>query len=215
MVLLFFSLMLSACNTTPVVYDYDKFRHHRPQSILVLPPQNETNEVLAPYKYFSTISRPLGECGYYVFPVAVIDALMKENGMPSAHEMHQVPLDKIDQIIGADAVLYVTIEEWGQKYIVIDSVTIINTRFKLVDVKTGTVIWDGKQSHRMGSGGVGGDPIAMLITAAVSQIVNYLSDKTVKVARQANILAVSNSNTGLLVGPYRVKAETEHCLTLQ
>lgn len=40
-----------------------------PRSILVLPPMNSSVDVNAPYSYLSTISTPLAEKGYYVFPV--------------------------------------------------------------------------------------------------------------------------------------------------
>jgi len=130
----------TGCVTTPP-FDYSSFRNHRPRSILVLPPLNQTTDVNAPYTYLSTITRPLAECGYYVFPVAVVDAYMKENGLPSPEEMHGVALDKIRNIIGADAVLYVTIEEWGQKYIVVQSVTTIKAIARLIDTASGKVIW--------------------------------------------------------------------------
>ena len=69
------------------------------------------------------MSRPLVEAGYYVFPVAVVDAFMKENGLPTAGEMHGVSLAKLREVLGADAVLYAVIENWGQKYRVISSDT--------------------------------------------------------------------------------------------
>ncbi|MCX7096636.1 MAG: DUF799 family lipoprotein [Methylococcales bacterium] len=205
------ALFLTACITSPS-FDYTAFRAHKPRSILVLPPVNKTTDVNAPYTYLSTITQPLAECGYYVFPVAVVDAYMKENGLPSADEMHGVSLAKIRQIIGADAVLYVTIEEWGQKYIVIQSVTIINATAKLVDTATGTVIWEGKQSVSRGSGG-GGDPVAMLITAAVTQVMNSMVDYTHDLSRQANYQMVYDPNEGFLAGPYLPPTQSGHCGT--
>ena len=163
----FLLLFITGC-VTPPSFDYSSLRNHRSRSILVLPPLNQTTDVNAPYSYLSTITRPLAECGYYVFPVAVVDAYMKENGLPSPEEMHGVALKKIRDIIGADAVLYVTIEEWGQKYIVIQSVTTIRAKAQLIDTVSGDIIWKGTQALSQGSGG-GGDPIAMLINAAVTQ----------------------------------------------
>ncbi len=169
-------VFIAGCVTTPP-FDYSSFRNHRPRSILVLPPLNQTTDVNAPYTYLSTITQPLAECGYYVFPVAVVDAYMKENGLPSPEEMHGVALEKIRNIIGADAVLYVTIEEWGQKYIVVQSVTTIKAKARLIDTASGEVIWQGTQAVSQGSGG-GADPIAMLIAAAVTQVINTMVDAT-------------------------------------
>ncbi|MDD1635854.1 MAG: DUF799 domain-containing protein [Methylococcaceae bacterium] len=171
---------------------------------------NQTTDVNAPYTYLSTITRPLTECGYYVFPVAVVDAYMKENGLPSPEEMHGVALDKIRNIIGADAVLYVTIEEWGQKYIVVQSITTIKAKARLIDTASGEVIWQGTQAVSQGSGG-GGDPIAMLITAAVTQIINTMVDYTHDLSRVANYTMIYDANQGFLAGPYLPPQENDHC----
>ncbi len=64
----------------------------------------ETDSV-ATYGWLSTVTRPLAEAGNYVFPVAVVDELLRQNGMQTPGEMHTVPLDKVREIIGADASL--------------------------------------------------------------------------------------------------------------
>jgi hypothetical protein len=166
-------------------------------------PLNETTQVDAPYIYLSTITRPIAECGYYVFPVSVIDAFMKENGLPSPEEMHQVPLNKIREILGADAVLYVTIEEWGQKYLVLDSVTVVKTRFKLVDVATGSELWTGQQHVAQSATAGSNNALAALIVAAASQIIGHLADRTHEVSRLANFGMVFDRNRGFLRGNYR------------
>lgn len=94
----------AGCATRPP-YDYSTFRQLLPRSIPVLPPKKFRTDVDAPKTYLSTITRPLAECGYYVFPVAVIDAYMKKNGLPSSEEKHAVSLKKIREIIGANAIL--------------------------------------------------------------------------------------------------------------
>jgi hypothetical protein len=205
----FLFLFITGC-ATPPSFDYSSFRNHRPRSILVLPPLNQTTDVNAPYSYLSTITRPLAECGYYVFPVAVVDAYMKENGLPSPEEMHGVALKKIREIIGADAVLYVTIEEWGQKYIVIQSVTTIRAKAQLIDTASGDIIWKGTQAVSQGSGG-GGDPIVMLINAAVTQVINNVADFTHDLSRAANHMMVYDANQGFLAGPYLPPQENDHC----
>ena len=84
-------------------YDYTNYRAYPPRSILVLPPVNEGTDIRATYGYLSTVTRPIAELGYYVFPVALVDQLLKENGMPTPGEMVQVPLDKVREIVGAAA----------------------------------------------------------------------------------------------------------------
>jgi hypothetical protein len=192
-------LLSSACATTP--HDYSSYRAHMPRSILVLPPLNQSTDVNAPYIYLSTISRPLADYGYYVFPVAIVDAFMKENGLPSAYEMHNAPLTKIDEVFGADAVLYVTIEEWGQKYLIISSSTIVKAKARLVDVRSATTIWEGKLYAVESSNG-GGNPLGMVITAAIEQIIDTVVDKTYEVSRRANYSMVFDKKDGMLLGFY-------------
>jgi len=191
--------LASACAATKV--DYGAYRSHMPRSILVLPPLNESINVNAPYVYLSTASRPLAECGYYVLPVAVIDAFMKDNGLPTPDEMHRVSLSKIKEVIGADAVLYVTIEDWGQKYQVLSSTTVVKARARLVDVATGAELWTGTEHVAQGSGGGENGIIGMLVNALVQQIVSSMTDPTHQVSRQATNAMVFNANNGLLFGP--------------
>ena len=75
-------ILIAGCVTVPP-YDYTALENSRPRSILVLPPVNNSIEVNAPYIFLAGISRPLAEKGYYVFPVAVIDIFLKENGLPT------------------------------------------------------------------------------------------------------------------------------------
>jgi hypothetical protein len=199
--------LTSACAATRV--DYAPYRSHMPRSILVLPPRNESTNVSAPYVYLSTVTRPLSECGYYVFPVAVIDAFMKDNGLPTPDEMHGVSLSKIKEVIGPDAVLYVTIEDWGQKYVVVSSTTVVKARARLVDVATGSEIWTGTEHIARGSGGGENGLIGILVSALVNQIVASMSDPTHDVSREATNVMVFDPATGLLFGPHHPKYETD------
>ena len=195
------TVMLTGC-VTP--YDYTNFRAHPPRSILVLPPLNESTAVEGTYGYYSTVTMPLAEMGYYVYPVVVVDQFMKENGLPTAGEMHQAPLDKIRDIFGADAVLYVTLKQYGTKYQVINSATIVTVYAKLVDTKTGLVLWEGTATAQQNSGG-SGNIFADLIVAAVDQAINSSTDQAHDVSRMANALLLTPKDRGLLYGPYYPK----------
>jgi hypothetical protein len=198
----------SGCATTMPPYDYTAFERCRPRSIVVIPPNNNSVAVNAPYMYLSTITRPLAEKGYYVFPVFMIDYFLKENGLPTPEEMNGIPLDKIGEHIGADAVLYITIEEWGQKYQVIQSVTKVRATLKLVDVKTGALLWDASAFAQVSSGDGGGGLGGMLINAVITQVLNStISDPTPALARQANFAALHSQARGLPDGPYKTAGQ--------
>src|SRR6185503_16607634 len=146
---------LAACTTTEP-YDYSLFHAHQPRSVLILPPLDNSMEVDAAYAYLSTLTRPIAERGYYVFPVAVVDRLLRDNGLPGPGEMHHAPLQRLGEVFGADAVLYITLYDWGTAYRVIDSATEVTAEASLVDVASGTEIWHGKHTATYSSSSGGG-----------------------------------------------------------
>lgn len=193
------------CVTPP---DYTAFRDNPPRSILVLPPLNESVDVNATYSWLTTATAPIAETGYYVFPVAMVDAFMKDNGLPTAGEMHGVEVARLGEVFGADAVLYVTILDWGQEYIVLSSNTVVHVKATLVDASTGTQLWEWTQNHVESSGG-SGNLIADAIIALIEQVADTLSDQTHLTARNANFMLFKNETTGLPYGPYHPKHETD------
>lgn len=192
--------LLSGCAATP--YDYTAFNAAKPRSILVIPPMSDSTDVNSSYTFLSTISKPLAEKGYYVFPVAVVDTLLKENGLPTPAEMNSIPLDKVRDVIGADAVMYVHINNWGQKFQLLSSVTIVDSTVRLVDVRTGTLLWETKVQAQQGSSDGGGGLAGAIVGAIAEQIVSSIVDKTYGLSSQANTLAINNKGRGMLPGPY-------------
>lgn len=193
-------LLSAACASTP--HDYGAFLDHMPRSILVLPPLDETPEVDASHGWLATITRPLAEQGYYVFPVALVQRMLIENGLPTPYEMHQVPLDKLEQVFGADAVLYVTLTDWGSEYVVLRSITTVAYQARLVDIASGATLWQGSGHAARNSGDGGGGLIGALVAAVVTQVATSVSDPSPDVARDAHQRAFRNGSNGLLIGPH-------------
>jgi hypothetical protein len=189
---------MSACAARP--YDYTNYRAYPPRSILVLPPLNESTDVRGTYGYLSTVTRPIAELGYYVYPVVLVDQFLKENGMPTPGEMVQAPLPKILEVLGADAVLYVTLKQYGTRYQLLSSTTSVVAVARLVDTRTGTLLWEATLAAERGSGG-SGSILADLIGAALTQVIGHSTDYAHDVAGEANAhFAVKGR--GLLHGPY-------------
>jgi hypothetical protein len=175
--------------------DYARYRNFldcKPRSVLVLPPINNTAEVRASDACLSMFTQPLADHGYYVYPIAVVDRLFKDNGVPMPGDMHNVTLEKINEIIGPDAVLYITIKEWTTTYIVINTSSTVTLDTRLVDAKTGKLLWGAaltytySSSQNSGGGGVG-SLVAMLINAQIQAIASAASDGAYErmVAQQA------------------------------
>ena len=157
-----------------------------PRSILVLPPINESEEPDATYSVLSSVTRPLVNAGYYVFPVAIVDAFLKQNGLPTPYEMHAARIDKTYEVLGAEAILYLRIEKYGQYYNVIDSKTQVEVKGKMVDTRSGEVLWEGKaKEHKSASYG-NKDIFENLIAAFVNQVVHSSYDSARKLTYKVN-----------------------------
>ena len=195
-------LLLLTVVSCATPYNYENFRAARPRSILILPPLSHSTDVRATYSYLSTVTMPVAEKGYYVFPVALIDQMMKENGMPSANEMHQASVKKLREIISPDAILYLTLEKYGTSYVIVDSSTTVTVSAKLISAITGEVIWEGRASAQDGGNSNGGGVAGVLIGAVIKQAVNSSMDQAHNLAPQANQTLFYTENQGLLNGPY-------------
>ena len=135
--------LLAGCVSPPPAHDYTAFKEADPHSIIILPPLNNTPEVIAPYSVMTQMVAPIAESGFYVFPVAVVEQTFKGNGLTVASDVHQVPVDKLHSIFGADSALYITVEEYGTSYVVISSETAVTVSASLVDLRTGVQLWQG------------------------------------------------------------------------
>lgn len=197
-----FVLVMTGCATkTP--YDYSAFKESRPKSLLVLPPVNKTPEVQASYSVLSHVTRPLAESGYYVMPVTLVAEAFKENGMTEPSDMHATSAEKLRQIFGADAALYITISNYGTVYQVINSAAIVTAKATLMDLKTGKTLWEGAATASSSEGeNQQGGLAALLITAIVKQIVGTVTDQSHQIANVTAVRLLSAGQPrGILFGP--------------
>ena len=183
--------------------NYDKFRAANPRSILVLPPKNQSTDIRGTYSFLSTVTMPIAEQGFYIFPVSIVDQMMKDNGLPSANEMHEASVKKIKEILNPDAVLYLTLEQYGSKYYVIDSQTTVVASGSLVSTASGEVIWQGKIYKVVSSSDGGGGLAGMLVSALINQAVNSSVDYAHDVSKLASQELFTTDGQGLLNGPYK------------
>ncbi len=207
--LIFAMVFISGC-TSVLKKDYSVFYAHPPRSIVVVPALNNTTEINAPPVFASTITAPLAERGYYVFPVYLTDILLKDIGLSEAGHIHQLPPSRFLDLFGADAVLFVTIEDWSTKYILISSSVVVDMKYELKDTRTGLSLWQGEQQvvHNSDAGGGGGGLIAGLIVMAVQAAITAITVDYMPLARQANQM-VFLPPKGLPAGPYNPEYKTD------
>ena len=196
------ALLATGC-ATPQPYDYSNFKAARPASILVLQPLNSSPDVAATYSMLSQVTLPLAESGYYVLPVSLVDETFHQNGLHNPPEMHQVKLQKLREIFGADAALYIDIEQYGTTYAVLASESRVTAEAKLIDLRSEQLLWQGAATAssaegRNSSGGLAG----LLIQALVSQILESVTNQSHPVAGiTSNRLLAAGRPNGILYGP--------------
>ncbi len=196
-------LMLAGCATQPG-YDYSAFRESRPRSILVLPPLNDSPDVNATYSMYAQTTLPLAESGYYVLPVTLVDEAFRQNGLTAPADIQQVPLKKLREIFGADAALYIKVTHYGTKYMIISSETRVSAEGKLVDLRSGATLWEGRAtaSSAEGDNNSGGGALGLLLKAVITQIADTLSNRGHPIAGiTADRLLSAGRPNGILYGP--------------
>lgn len=203
LLIVFVTVVLASGCATKAPHDYAAFKESRPRSILVLPPINKSPEVPASYSVLSYVTIPLAEAGYYVFPVTLVAEAFKENGMTEPTDMHATSAEKLRQIFGADAAMYVTISKYGTVYQVINSQSIVAAQAKLVDLKSGKTLWTGEAQASSAEGeNQQGGLAALLITALIKQVVGSTFDQSHQIAGITTMRLLSpRPNGGVLYGP--------------
>lgn len=195
--------MLSGC-ATKAQYDYAKFREANPRSILVVPVTNRTVNVDAPDYFLSTVTVPLAERGYYVFPVNAVKQLMADNGLSDADMVKNADPTRLGDLFKADAILYMTIDSWDSQYIIISTTVTVSISYLLKSATTGEVLWQGasKCQYNSSSGG-GGSLVGMLVVSAVSAAIAKAAPNYMPLARQTNLQILPTDHIGLPAGPYK------------
>ena len=206
--------VLTGCASHPEqkpAYDYSAFRAAKPRSILVLPPLNHSNDVKGTNGMLAQSTRPLAEAGYYVLPVALTTETFRQNGMTVPEDIHAIAPRKLRDIFGADAVLKIEVTQYGSRYIVVDSITEVKAKAKLVSLVTGQQLWDGTvQVSDAAPANSQQGLLSALVGAAIKQISSTVKDDGFAMASNAShALLATHDNGGLLYGPYHPRYQSE------
>lgn len=196
--------VLTGCATKAPAYDYTAFMKAKPATLLVMPPVNESPEINATSGVWSNATRPLAEAGYYVLPVTLVDETFRQNGITTAHDAQDIPLNKLREFFGADAAVYIKVKKYGTSYAVISSETRVEVDARIVDLRNGDLLWQGSaaatsaEQQQQSQGGI----VGLLVTAIVKQVIGTATDASYTYAGIANqrLLGAPRYN-GVLPGP--------------
>ena len=210
-------LLLGLIASTGCVHKQDmnkqeNFLSAAPRSILVVPVVNNSVEVTAADYMLSTVTVPFAERGYYVFPVNLVKRVLEDDGLADSSLVHKAPASKLAALFGADAVLYITIEQWDSKYALLTTIVTVGINYQIRDGKTDALLWENKEKmvyDPNSTGGSSGNPIADIVVMLVKAAMTKALPQYVPLARQANAMAVMTyPGSGLPVGPYAVAKES-------
>lgn len=205
LILLGFALVaLSGCVTPPPGADYSQFRAADPHSILILPAFNQTVATEAPEFFLSTVSRPFAERGYYTFPAHMVKRILEEEGLSDTNLIYQADARTMGRLFSCDSALYITIERWESKYMVLATTTTVAFNYELKSCSTGESLWNNSRamSYSPDSSNSTGNIFADLAVMAITAAIEKAAPNYIPLAQQANGLASGVSGQGLPAGPY-------------
>lgn len=183
---------------TQDAYDYTAFRAADPRSILIVPVINETVNVDASDYFLCTVSEPVAERGFYVYPVNLVKKLMELDGLSDADMVHNADTTRLASLFGADAVLYITINRWDAQYVLVSTTVTVEFTYALKDGRTGGELWRSAEIMQYTPDNNNQSIFVMMVQAALTKAApNYMP-----LARQANKNAVLRVGRGLPAGPY-------------
>lgn len=197
------ALLVTGCAAPVAKTDLSAFQSAKPRSILVVPAVNKSLDVDAPNYLLTTLSLPLAEKGFYVFPVHTAKTVLEQEGFYEGEVVHQQQPEALAKLFGADAVLYVTINRWDAQYAVFATTVTVNFDYRMVS-KDGIELWSAnKQMQYTPQNQNTGQPLGNLIAAAVSAALTRAAPNYMPLAYMANDQVFINGPTAIPDGPYR------------
>lgn len=163
------------------------------KTILVVPAINNTTAAEATEYYATTVSEPLTRSGYYVLPIELTTKLLQEQGIVDGTQLENSSHTLFKDLYGADAVLFVTINEWDTSYYVVGGNVTVGVGYVMKSTQTGNIIWQYSDRVIINTGGNSGGG---LIGAIISTAINTAMTDYVPVAKRVNYMAISSMPVG-------------------
>lgn len=193
------AVLLSSCTiTSPLTRGkaYPKVYDEKPLAIAVMPPINKTNIVEAKEYLYLTLPQTLSERGYYVISPFLSMEMFKTESAYDAEMFIDGKLNRFQEVLGADAMLFTTIHTWDKNKLTAQVTVCIE--YTLRSTKTnetifqrkGTMVYDASVSSNSG-GGLVGLAVSMAANAIATAATDY-----VKIARACNNAALADMPSG-------------------
>ena len=189
-------LALTGCVTQPTQKDMSAFKAAAPRSILVVPVINKSLDVDAPNYVLSALPVPIAEKGYYV---------LEQEGFYEGEKIHQQPASTLARLFGSDSVLYVTINRWDARYVVLSTTVTVDFSYRLVS-RDDVEIWSERKQMQYtpdNNNNNAVSPMAAMLSAVLSAALTRAAPNYMPLTRQANQQVFILGPNALPDGPYR------------
>jgi hypothetical protein len=181
--------LLSGCATSKVVRKPALYLWRSPV-VAMIPAANSSQEVSAPIVIDKLWGDKFQEKGFTIVDSDRVVTYASSRGV-SLDDVRNADYVEIGRDLSADFLLYNEILDWGSSFHLTQSVLAVACRSKLVEARTGAVIWEFDWVY-IDQSGAGGNIIADAIVAAAHSLTNSATDGVAKAAgRGVNL--VSNS----------------------
>jgi hypothetical protein len=200
------AVFLTGCAANAPKKDLSAFQAAAPRSILVVPSVNKSLDVDAPNYLLSTLTLPLAEKGYYVFPVHTTKTILEQEGFYEGEQVHAQPPETLARMFGADSILYVRINRWDAQYAFITTTVTVDFDYRIVN-KDGTELWKANQKmvYQPQNNNNAASPMAALIAAAINAAAARAAPNYMPLTKQANAQVFVWGPNAIPNGPYKTE----------
>jgi hypothetical protein len=129
--------------------------------------------------------------------------LLIEAGLSDSGLVHQADPRRLGELFGADAILYINIENWEAKYLILSTTVTVGFSYTMKDASSGEELWNHHELMQYTPQSQStGNPLGDLIAAAVNAAITKAVPNYIPLARQANSKALLSPHQGIPTGPY-------------
>lgn len=175
---------------------YGALYEEEPEVLLIMPPINNSTNVSAKDYFYTSMTVPLAEAGYYVLPpLMTLEVLQRESGYDSELFIDK-DLSRFKEILGADVAVFTIIQAWdksmleGSVSVTLDYIFKSTKTNRVLYRKRGVVYENTSQFIDTGD-----DLISLIASIAASALSTALTDY-MTLAKESNSRTISDLPAG-------------------
>lgn len=184
------ALAFISCGTTKI-QAFPKMYEEDPLIMLIMPPINNSTAVDAKDYFYTTMTVPIAEAGYYVLPPAMTMATLQRESAYDSERFIDGNLSKFGQLFGADVAVFTIINSWNKS--IIGSTITIELEYIFKSTKTNEVLFHRQAKIKCDtSTGMKGNGLLGTLLVATADAVRTAASDYVSVAVMCNETALSD-----------------------